>query len=132
MRRTLLFSLFFHLFFIWTIDKTAWNEIELEQPPPNYVELYKDEKTTSNILAKPLYGEGDNCKNFYYGIGIYYEQHFVVDVVPGYAASRIGIKKGDELLSKIPSTNNTRFILRFRRNYTIFTVNAITEKICTN
>lgn len=134
MRKYIIFSLFFHLLSIFIMDKTAWNEVELEQPAPNYIELIKDveEKTLTRILAKPENGEGDNCKKFYYGIGIYYEQHFVTGVMPGYPAYRIGIKNGDELLSKIPNTNNTRFKLIYRRNYTIFKVNAITEKICTN
>lgn len=133
MRKYLLFSIFLHLLGVFIADKKAWTEVELEQPPPNYVELIKEEiPDTRRILAKPEQGEGDNCKKFYYGIGIYYEQSFVSGIMPGYPAYRIGIKKGDELLSKIPNTKNTRFKLVYRRDYTIYKVNAITEKICTN
>lgn len=132
MRKYVLFSIFLHLLTIFIADKTAWTEETLEQPSPNYVEMEQVEKTYSDILAKPLEGEGDNCKKFYYGIGIYYEKQLVSGVIYGYPAYRIGLKKGDELLTKIPDTSNTRFILRFRRMYTIFTVNATTEKICTN
>lgn len=106
--------------------------------PPKGEEEFVAEESEFDKLKKKSPHVGDDCDNFYGGVGIvqsYGPNGYVIqEVYEGYPAARAGLQPGDELLptEEIRGEVGTPVVLKIKRHGQIIVFDLIRDKICTS